>query len=288
MAGGIGLFGEAEFAEDITLADILGIDDDVFGEMRWDEGETGAGAEDDIAGQDSGVPDPDRDVDADEGDFGDRGWVDPAAEDGEIGEFIDPLIVADTAVDHDAGAGAGAGGGGEVVADERAVVDLAEEIDNQNIALLKRVDDPGVLAAGSPFSGADRLDDVMQIGAVRHHHRGDDATGEREFWVKIEPVALKHPVIAVRALQDVIGLVVGDEFHPLDDIVPDPWATVLSPLAGPTRGEGGDALRAIEDHSVESFLPVIEYSMDSSGRHCARIATIAPVDVAEGGVNVSS
>ncbi len=49
--------------------------------------QTGAGAEHDVTGEDSSVSNSDRDVDADEGDFGDGGRIDAAAEDGEVGEY---------------------------------------------------------------------------------------------------------------------------------------------------------------------------------------------------------
>jgi hypothetical protein len=96
--------------------------------------------------------------------------VDAPAEDVEVRQLEDALQVADAAVDDEAGLGPGLDRCRQVVTDEGAVLDLAEEVDDQHVALLQRVDDPGVLAAAPSLGGAHALDDLLEIrpqGTIR-------------------------------------------------------------------------------------------------------------------------
>ena len=142
-----------------------------------------------------------------------------AAEDIEIGELVDPFQIANAAVDDEPGPGAGRDGGPQVVADEGAILDLAEEIDDQHVAREQGVDHPGVLAAAAAFGGAHALDDALQVGSQRHHAHGDRPADEDAVGVKIDPVAFELEVVVVPAFDHAPGFVVGDEAHPLQDVV---------------------------------------------------------------------
>ena len=120
------LTGQTAFAEDVALPDIFRRFNDFLSEMRRHEGDSFARSEGDIARHDGGMADPDRDIHPDHGRVEDGGWINSPAEDGEIGKLKDAFIVADAAMNDDAGAGAAAGGGGEIVANEGSIVNLAK------------------------------------------------------------------------------------------------------------------------------------------------------------------
>ena len=65
----------------------------------------------------------------------------------EVFELRDPGKIPDAAVDDQSGLRLARDGRAEVVADERAVLDLAEEVYHQHVTLPQGVDDPGVLPA---------------------------------------------------------------------------------------------------------------------------------------------
>ena len=132
--------------------------------MRWHEGDSLARAEDDVTGHHRGGADADGAVHLGQGDIQDGGRVYAAAEDIEVGELVDALQIANAAVDDDPGPGAGRDSGPQVVADEGAILDLAEEIDDQHVAREQRVDDPRVLAAAATLGGAHALDDPCKSG----------------------------------------------------------------------------------------------------------------------------
>ena len=70
--------------------------------------------------------------------------------------------------------------------------------------------------------------------------------------MEIDPVALELEVVVVAALDHAPGLVVGDEAHPLQDVVGHARPAVGEPLVLVERGERGDAFRAVEDHETSS------------------------------------
>jgi hypothetical protein len=71
--------------------------------------------------------------------------VPSATEDVEVRQLQHPFQIADAAVHDETGPGAGVNGGAEIVADERAIFDLAKEIDDEHIPGQQGADDPGVL-----------------------------------------------------------------------------------------------------------------------------------------------
>ncbi len=233
--------------------------------MGRNEGDALAGAEHDIARHHCRVPDADGNVDPYQGDVRDRGRIDSAAIDRVIGQFQDAGVVTDAAVDDHAGAGAAAGGGGEIVADEGAVVDLAEEIDHQHIVFLKLVDDPGILTAGASLGRADSLHDILHVLPLRYELRGDDPAGQGEIGLGLQPVALElEVVVRVGLFQDAPGLIVGHQLHALDDVVRHLGTAIVEPLTGPGRGPGRHAIGRFEDHPCSLCVIVDPCSMFGS------------------------
>src|SRR5215208_95241 len=102
--------------------------------MRRHEGDPFACTKDDVARHHRGVADANGTVHLDQGDIQDGGRMHAPAEDVEIGELVDPFQIANAAVDDEPGSGASRDGGPQVVADEGAILDLAEEIDDEVIA----------------------------------------------------------------------------------------------------------------------------------------------------------
>src|SRR5947209_7571664 len=139
-------FAEALVAKAIAEADLLGALHDLLGEVGRDKDDTGAGAEDDVAGKHGRLADADRDVQAGERDIGEGRRVDAAHEGGEVGDLVDALQVTEAGIDDHPGLAASVDGGGEVVAGKRPVFHLPEEIDHDDIVFDERVDHPRVLA----------------------------------------------------------------------------------------------------------------------------------------------
>ena len=84
-------------------------------------------------------------------------------------------------------------------------------------------------------------------------------------------------VVAVSAFDHTPGFVVGDEAHPLQDLVGDAWPAIGGALVLEERSERGDAFRTVEDHEMSSLatttcpssarLPIVD-----SGWHRIRLA----------------
>ena len=109
--------------------------------------------------------------------------------------------VADAAVDDRTHSGARGHGGAEVVADDRAVLDLAEDVGDHDVALDQRLDDPGVLPISCQISLAragidDRLIEIRSVGKEDGGHRTSDDDASR---LCLHPAAGELPVVTVRA-----------------------------------------------------------------------------------------
>src|SRR5215218_7929062 len=117
----------------------------------------------------------------------------------EIGDLIDALQIANTAVDDQPGPGTGRDGRPQVVANEGAILDFAEEIDDQDVAREQGIDHPGVLAAATTLGSAQILDDSLQVRSERHHADGDHAADEDAVRVQIDPVPLELKVVVMSA-----------------------------------------------------------------------------------------
>ena len=91
------------------------------------------------------------------------------------------------------GARAGPDRRAQVVADDRAVPHLAEDVDDHDVPELEGLDDPGVLAADrrEPVRLAGDLDRVVQIGTVRQELRGHRPAHGDPAGMGLEPATLE-------------------------------------------------------------------------------------------------
>src|SRR5688572_24935999 len=160
------------------------------------------------------MADADGTVDLGQRDVEDRRGMPAAAEDVEIGQLAHPFEVADAAIDDESGPGPRVDRRTEIVANEGAVLDLAEEIDDEDVAGKKRVDDPSVLPADMAIGRALRCDDRLKVVPQRDHADGDRPADEHAFGMQIDPAALVLEVVATIALDNDPRLVVHDPPHP--------------------------------------------------------------------------
>src|SRR5439155_4637124 len=109
--------------------------DHLLSQVRRDEVNAFAVAEYDVARQDRGVADAHRNVIAGNHDVAYRCRMHAADIDGHV-DGIDTFQIADGAVHHHAGPGSCVNKGGQVVAHDGTLLDLAEQIDHKDVALL--------------------------------------------------------------------------------------------------------------------------------------------------------
>jgi hypothetical protein len=124
-------------------------------------------------------------------------------------------------------------------------------VDHQHVAIDQRVDDPRVLLAGAdePLSLAGLLDQRVEVWPERHAHSGDGPSHKHVVRVKVVPVALELPVVAVLDA-DAPRFLGGHQVHPLEYFVGDLRPAILESLALVEPGHLGDALGGIlQSHS---------------------------------------
>src|SRR5919199_480406 len=211
-------FVQALLAEDITCAHILRPLDDFLRKMRRDEDHPRRRPKDDVARQDRRLADADRNIDACQGDVGNRRRMEPAAEDRTLGQLAYTLEVTNAALDHRAGSRAGVQRGREIVADKGSILDLAEHIHDHDVARLKRIDHPRVLPADASLFPATLFDQCVEIGPVGHHLGGHRPANQDLVRVGLEPAAFELKVVAMSA-QNAPGLFGRDQAHALDQVV---------------------------------------------------------------------
>src|SRR5579864_326885 len=147
-----------------------------FNELRRNEIDAFAVADDKISRHDRDPANPHRDVDSGQHDIADRSRVGGA----EVGRHIDlreAIEIADAAVDNEA---ATLGGFHhvieEVVAYDGAVDFLAEEIDDKDVSRLQHVDGELIAKARQASIFGLGLSDAFHIGAPRHELHGEGAS----------------------------------------------------------------------------------------------------------------
>src|SRR5215469_16774166 len=109
-------------------------------------------------------------------------------------EALDLLNATDVAyctIDYHAVMTLGVNRGAQVVANDGAVLDFAEQIHDQYISRLQNIDDPGVLVADSAFLLSVRLNNGINIDAPWHEDCGDGSPYHSLSWVKDLPVTFK-------------------------------------------------------------------------------------------------
>ena len=151
--------------------------------------------------------------------------------------------------------GPGGDGGAEVVADEGAALDLAEELDHEHVALLQGVDDPRVLAAHALVALALLLHQLLQVGPLGHVAAGDGAAHQDALRVQVQPVALVlQPEVVPH--QHAPGLLGGHLLHAFQDVVGHQGPAEPVPGKGAVPGEFGIALRGVQFHLSSRFVRV--------------------------------
>jgi len=150
-----------------------------------------------------------------------------------------PWVVADAAVDDGPGMGAGGDGRAQVIADDGAADDLAEDVDHHHVALLEGFDDPGVLAAAgaAALGQAGLLDGVVVIGAVGDELGGDGPADGDAAGVGFFPVAFKLAHIALLP-HHAPGLFGGGGAEALENFVGHPRPAVGKAVKRVERGHG--------------------------------------------------
>ena len=203
--------------------------------------ETFRGTKHNVARHHGGAADQDRNVHADQGDFENRARVLTLVEDGEIFEFVDPLVIANAALDDDALAGPSANRGGEVIADEGAILDLAEQIDHQHIAGLQLIDDPGVLPAVAAFAILHH--DPFEVRTSRHELGGHDPAGQDDIGMHVDEAVREIEVIIVALFAYRPDFVVRRGFHSLENVIINGRSAVLETRTFPQWRQCGYSLR---------------------------------------------
>jgi hypothetical protein len=132
----------------------------------------------------------------------------------------------------------------QVIADDRPVLDLAEDVDHHHVAVLQGLDDPRVLAAAgaAPLVQPGPLHHVVVVGAVGQELRRDGPPHQDRPRMGLQPVALELAVVAMAA-QHPPGLFGGDGFHPLEQVVGHAGPPVGEAIEGTERGEGDQVFR---------------------------------------------
>src|ERR1051326_2351497 len=119
------------------------------------------------------ISNSDGDVNSGEHDILQGRGIDAARVDLESRHLLNAGNVANCAVHDQAVVALRIDGGREIVSDDGSVADLPEKIDNQDIAGLKDVDDPGVFVTNSILFFAVGANHRVHVGTARHEHCRD-------------------------------------------------------------------------------------------------------------------
>ena len=147
----------------------------------------------------------------------------------------------------------------EVVADDRPVLHLAEDVDDHHVARLERLDDPGVLEADrrATLRLAGLLDGLVEIRPMRQEPGRDRAADGDPARVGLQPAALELARVAVLA-EDAPGLLGRHRPQALEQVVGDARPAVREPLERVAGGHLDDGFwRWLDRHGpVSSEGPV--------------------------------
>src|SRR5581483_748131 len=102
-------------------------------------------------------------------------------------DLLNTGLITDRAIYDQPVVALGVNRGSQIVADDRAVANLAEQVHDQDVSRLENVDDPRVLVANTSFFFAVGLNDRVDIRTARHEHRRDDAADQAFAWVNDLP-----------------------------------------------------------------------------------------------------
>src|ERR1700678_2983400 len=124
------------------------------------------------------ISDSDRHVDSSQHDVLERRGIDAARVHLEARNFLNAGDISHRSVHDQSVATLGVNGGREIIADDGAVADFPEQIDDQNVTRLQDVDDPGVLVSNAIFFSAVGLNHGIHVRASRHENGGHDPAHE--------------------------------------------------------------------------------------------------------------
>lgn len=193
-------------------------------------------ADRDVAGHDANVSDANGNVDASEHDIFEGGRVDSAGVDLESGDLLNSGDIANRAVHDQAVVTLGEDCRGEIVADDCAVANFPEKVDDENIAGLENIDDPGIFVADAMLSSSIRFDYRIHVRAPRHKNGGYHAADESLTGINHLPSALELVAIS-GVLQEIPGFVGGDVFQTGEHIIGNVWTAVGKAIAMPLGSE---------------------------------------------------
>src|ERR1039457_4435508 len=228
LAGGVLLLAQPLVAEVVAQLGDLGVLHYLFGQLRRNEHDAAVSAENHVAGQYSGAPNADGDVDAD------HGGVHPVAgtevaevvrrvvrpdEGSEILQLLQAVDVAHGAVVHNAVAAPRVNRVAYVIADGRAILLQPEMIANVNVAGLEHVHRPRILAPNAPIDLSLLGDHAVNIGTAGQPLRGQRAAHQHFFGMDDGAPVVVVLVAVGGLLDDGPGLLQGDRPHPFQDAV---------------------------------------------------------------------
>src|SRR5690606_23338843 len=151
LSGRIAPFAKALYSKLIAEGDKFGGDHQILNEMRRNEYNPAFPGQDYIAGKNGSPADADRDIDAAEHHFLDIGRIIALHPRGESFNFFQTFHVPHRSIEDYPVLRLAVYGVSQVVADERAIDNLAVAIGNVHIAGTQHINRPGVEIAYSPF-----------------------------------------------------------------------------------------------------------------------------------------
>src|SRR5579864_3296515 len=122
------------------------------------------------------ISDSDGDVDPRKHDILQSRGIDAASVDLESRHLLNAGNVANGAVHDQAVVALRKHGGREIVSNDGSVPDLPEKIDNQDVARLQDVDDPGVFITDAILFFSVGANHRIYVGTARHEHRSHHST----------------------------------------------------------------------------------------------------------------
>ena len=181
-------------------------------------------------------------------------------------QLFDAVEVAHSGVVNDPVARLGEDRGGQVVADDRPLLDFAVDICHVHVARHEHVDRPGNLVADAAGFGAILFHHRAHTGAARHVHGGQGATGQGLTGMGAVPAAFVLVVIAFVA-QHTPGAGDADIAHPGDQRVRNLRPAICKAFAGPfarivdqfiwRHVEWAKFLHAGYSNSVRQIAPIL-------------------------------
>ena len=236
LSGCVLTFAQHRMAPLIDQAIHFGVVGYFFSKLRRNESDSFGIADRDVARHHRDFSDSNGNVDSGQHYILQRGRIDPADVALESWNLLNAGYVSHRAVHDQAVVALGVDRGREIVADDCAVTDFSEEIDDQNVSGLQNVDDPGVFVAKAAFFFSVGANDGVDIGTLRHEDRRDHAANEPRSGVDHLPSAFELVAVA-GVLQHVPSLVGSHVLEAGQNGIRDMGTSVGKAVAVPLRSE---------------------------------------------------